>query len=41
MATIFLPRLIDHEETWKYTWKWMMLGFLGYMNNADFEKKSK
>ena len=39
MATIFLARLIDHEETWK--WKWMVLGALGCINNADFEEISK
>ena len=32
----FLPTLIDHEETYK--WKWMVLGALGCMNNADFGK---
>ena len=34
MATIVLARLIDHEETWE----WMVLGALGWMNYADFEK---
>ena len=29
-----LARLIDHEETWKYT-----NGALGCMKNADFEEK--
>ena len=24
-----------------YKWKWLVLGALGYMNNADYEKKSK
>ena len=24
-----------------YKWKWMVLGALGCMNNADFEKKEK
>ena len=33
----FLARLIDHEETWNYT----VIGALGCMNNADFEKKEK
>ena len=38
-----LARLIDHEETWKYTNrnKWIMLDALGCMNNADFEKNKK
>ena len=44
MATIFMARLIDHEETWKYTnieiykWKWVVLGALGCMNNEDLKK---
>ena len=33
----FLASLIDHEETEIYNWKWMVLGVLGCMNNADFE----
>ena len=35
MATIFVARLIDHEETWK----WMVLAVLGCMNKVYFEKK--
>ena len=31
--------MIDHEEISK--WKWMVLGALGCMNNADFLKFSK
>jgi hypothetical protein len=38
---LFLARLIDHEEIWKYTnGKWMGLDALGCMYNADFEKKN-
>ena len=29
--------MLDHEEIWK--WKWMVLGALGCMNNAGFERK--
>ena len=36
----FLPRLNNHDETWKCNkWKWMVFGDLGYMNNTDFEKQ--
>ena len=34
MVTIFVARLIDHEEIWK----WMVLGALRCMNNVDFDK---
>ena len=30
--------MVNQEETWKYTkWKWMVLGAVGCMNNADLE----
>ena len=38
LRQLFLAQLINHEKTWK--WKCMVLGALGCMNNADFEKKN-
>ena len=41
LQLFFLARLIDHEETWNiYKWKWMVLGALGCINNADFGGKN-
>jgi hypothetical protein len=41
MATICLVKI---DRSWRntemYKWKWMVLGALGCMNNADFGKKS-
>ena len=42
MATIFLGKI---DIIWRnmeiYKWKWMVIGALGCMNNADFEVSKK